>query len=85
MRPGGLEDKPATEVGRLIVSGEDTLFGLDNEPSRVISRDTVSQHWGSLGLWGARGCLCFFWESGRGSVSEYEKMRTDSARTCGSR
>ncbi len=29
-------------MGNLIVSGEDTLFGLDSDPGRAISRDTVA-------------------------------------------
>jgi len=41
VRPGGLSDKQAAEVGRLIVSREDSLFGLDTDPGRAISRDTV--------------------------------------------
>jgi len=43
VRPGGLSDKDAGEVGRLIVSREDSLFGLDTDPGRAISRDTVAQ------------------------------------------
>ncbi len=30
------------QVGNLIVGKEDTLFGLDTDPGREISRDTVS-------------------------------------------
>lgn len=41
VRPGGLSDKEPSEVGSLIVSSEDTLFGLDSDPGRAISRDTV--------------------------------------------
>jgi hypothetical protein len=43
VRPGGLSDKGPSEVGRLIVGKEDTLFGRDSDPGRAISRDTVSQ------------------------------------------
>ncbi|KAG1669154.1 hypothetical protein FOA52_002666 [Chlamydomonas sp. UWO 241] len=43
VRPGGLSNDPASKVGNLIVGGEDTLFGLDNDPGREISRDTVAQ------------------------------------------
>jgi hypothetical protein len=42
VRPGGLRSEPPSEVGRLIVSKEDSLFGLDTDPGRAISRDTVS-------------------------------------------
>lgn len=41
VRPGGLKSEAAAEVGRLVTSGEDTLFGLDSDPGRAISRDTV--------------------------------------------
>lgn len=41
VRPGGLSDGPADDVGRLIVAHEDTLLGRDDDPGRVISRDTV--------------------------------------------
>ncbi len=41
VRPGGLMNEPASAVGRLIVRGEDSLFGLDTDPGRAISRDTV--------------------------------------------
>jgi hypothetical protein len=37
----GAPPPPAAQVGNLIVSGEDTLFGLEGEPGREISRDTV--------------------------------------------
>ncbi|KAF6252548.1 pyridine nucleotide binding protein [Scenedesmus sp. NREL 46B-D3] len=43
VRPGGLRSEPAAEVGRLIVSREDSLFGLDSDPGRAISRDTVAE------------------------------------------
>ncbi|GLC35334.1 hypothetical protein PLESTM_000308800 [Pleodorina starrii] len=42
IRPGGLSNEPESAVGNLIVSGEDTLFALETDPSRVISRDTVA-------------------------------------------
>lgn len=51
-----MSDKEAAEVGRLIVSKEDSLFGLDTDPGRAISRDTVCQ--ASLGgelMHGRRG------------------------------
>jgi uncharacterized protein YbjT (DUF2867 family) len=44
VRPGGLRSEPPSEVGRLIVSKEDSLFGLDTDPGRAISRDTVGIH-----------------------------------------
>lgn len=43
VRPGGLEVSPSAELGPLIVSGPDTLLGLDTDPGRVISRDTVAE------------------------------------------
>eukprot|EP00775_Hariotina_reticulata_P003818 gene3818-4076_t len=43
VRPGGLSDKAPSEVGNLLVSAEDTLFGLDSDPGRAISRDTVAE------------------------------------------
>ncbi|GBF98458.1 hypothetical protein Rsub_11103 [Raphidocelis subcapitata] len=43
VRPGGLASAAPEEVGNLIVSGEDTLFGLDTDPGRQISRDTVAE------------------------------------------
>lgn len=43
VRPGGLRSEPASEVGQLIVSKEDSLFGLDSDPGRAISRDTVAE------------------------------------------
>ena len=42
VRPGGLSNEPETSVGNLIVRGEDTTFGLDTDPGREISRDTVA-------------------------------------------
>lgn len=42
VRPGGLSNDPPSVKGNLLVSGEDTLFGLETEPGRSISRDTVS-------------------------------------------
>ncbi|KAK3233016.1 hypothetical protein CYMTET_56660 [Cymbomonas tetramitiformis] len=41
VRPGGLSNEPPS--GKLIVSGEDTLFGTDNESGREISRDQVAE------------------------------------------
>ena len=43
VRPGGLSNEPASAVGNLILQGEDTLFGLDDDPGREISRDTVAE------------------------------------------
>jgi uncharacterized protein YbjT (DUF2867 family) len=43
VRPGGLSNEPAAKLGNLIVSKEDTLFGLDTESGREISRDTVAE------------------------------------------
>ncbi len=40
-RPGGLKKDPPSEVGNLITSREDTLFGLPTQPGKDISRDTV--------------------------------------------
>lgn len=58
VRPGGLSDEAPSDVGRLITSGEDTLFGLDTDPGRAISRDTVRvplrQGWRGVRLVG--GC-----------------------------
>eukprot|EP00879_Flechtneria_rotunda_P018227 GHRR01019122.1.p1 GENE.GHRR01019122.1~~GHRR01019122.1.p1 ORF type:complete len:321 (+),score=102.43 GHRR01019122.1:196-1158(+) len=47
VRPGGLSSEPPSAVGQLITSGEDSLFGLDTDPGRAISRDTVCamSHW----------------------------------------
>lgn len=53
VRPGGLSDKGPSEVGRLIVGKEDTLFGRDSDPGRAISRDTVSQD-ADGNFWGYR-------------------------------
>lgn len=44
VRPGGLSDKPADEVGQLVTAREDSLFALDTDPGRAISRDTVRWH-----------------------------------------
>lgn len=41
VRPGGLSNDPPSAKGNLFVSGEDTLFGLESDPGRAISRDTV--------------------------------------------
>lgn len=40
-RPGGLSNKPPSEVGNLIVGKEDTLFGRPSDPGKDISRDLV--------------------------------------------
>ena len=42
VRPGGLSNEPPETVGELIVRGEDTTFGLESDPGREISRDTVA-------------------------------------------
>ncbi|CAK0784887.1 hypothetical protein CVIRNUC_008092 [Coccomyxa viridis] len=42
VRPGGLKKDPPSEVGNLITSREDTLFGLPTQPGKDISRDTVA-------------------------------------------
>lgn len=42
VRPGGLSNEPESAVGNLIISGEDTLFALETDPGRAISRDTVA-------------------------------------------
>ncbi|GIL89556.1 hypothetical protein Vretimale_1887 [Volvox reticuliferus] len=42
IRPGGLSNEPESVVGNLIVAPEDSLFALDRDPGRVISRDTVA-------------------------------------------
>lgn len=42
VRPGGLSNEPADKIGQLVVGQEDTLFGLQDDPGRQISRDTVS-------------------------------------------
>lgn len=41
VRPGGLKSEAPAEVGRLVTSREDSLFGLETDPGRAISRDTV--------------------------------------------
>ena len=43
VRPGGLSDQPASELGGLILQEEDTLFGKDTDPGRVISREEVGE------------------------------------------
>ena len=35
-------DQTTLWIGNLIVRGEDTTFGLDTDPGREISRDTVA-------------------------------------------
>eukprot|EP00199_Chlamydomonas_sp_CCMP681_P002550 CAMPEP_0119104740 /NCGR_PEP_ID=MMETSP1180-20130426/2876_1 /TAXON_ID=3052 ORGANISM="Chlamydomonas cf sp, Strain CCMP681" /NCGR_SAMPLE_ID=MMETSP1180 /ASSEMBLY_ACC=CAM_ASM_000741 /LENGTH=320 /DNA_ID=CAMNT_0007089573 /DNA_START=39 /DNA_END=1001 /DNA_ORIENTATION=- len=42
VRPGGLSEEPPSVVGNLIARPEDTLFGLDTDPGRQVSRDTVA-------------------------------------------
>ena len=42
VRPGGLSNEAPEAVGKLIVRGEDTTFGLETDPGREISRDTVA-------------------------------------------
>ncbi|PNW76633.1 hypothetical protein CHLRE_11g467755v5 [Chlamydomonas reinhardtii] len=42
IRPGGLSNEPESEVGNVILRREDSLFGLDSDPGRAISRDTVA-------------------------------------------
>jgi nucleoside-diphosphate-sugar epimerase len=42
LRPGGLADAPAAEVGNPVLGGEDTLFGLPGDPGRAVSRETVA-------------------------------------------
>ena len=42
VRPGGLSDEPTSAYGSLVVQDEDTLFGNDGDPGRVISRETVA-------------------------------------------
>lgn len=42
VRPGGLSNDQPEKVGNVVVSGEDTLFGVAGDPGREISRDTVS-------------------------------------------
>jgi len=43
VRPGGLSNDTPDKVGNLVVGAEDTLFGLESDPGREISRDTVAQ------------------------------------------
>jgi hypothetical protein len=40
-RPGGLSNDTAKNLGGLFASREDTLFGVDSDPGRSISRDKV--------------------------------------------
>ncbi|KAG2427562.1 hypothetical protein HXX76_012216 [Chlamydomonas incerta] len=42
IRPGGLSNEPEAAVGNLILAREDSLFGLESDPGREISRDTVA-------------------------------------------
>ncbi|KAK9794319.1 hypothetical protein WJX73_007264 [Symbiochloris irregularis] len=43
IRPGGLSMDPPSQVGNLIIRGEDTLFGLPSDPGRAISRQLVAE------------------------------------------
>ncbi|KAL6751857.1 hypothetical protein V8C86DRAFT_2768786 [Haematococcus lacustris] len=42
IRPGGLTNDPPEKVGNLVARPEDSLFGLETDPGRRISRDTVA-------------------------------------------
>jgi len=42
VRPGGLADKPAAEVGAPVLRGEDALLGLPGDPGRAVARETVA-------------------------------------------
>ncbi|KAG2498723.1 hypothetical protein HYH03_003463 [Edaphochlamys debaryana] len=42
IRPGGLSNDPEADVGNVVLRGEDSLFALDTDPGRRISRDTVA-------------------------------------------
>ena len=37
-----------TQLGNILVSGEDTLFGLESEGGGEVSRDSVAQVWGGV-------------------------------------
>ena len=37
-----MSNEPESAVGNVIVRGEDTTFGLESDPGREISRDTVA-------------------------------------------
>ena len=39
------------QIGNLVVSGEDTLFGLEEQGGGEISRDTVAQVRGPIVAW----------------------------------
>jgi uncharacterized protein YbjT (DUF2867 family) len=43
VRPGGLSNDSPENLGGLYVSAEDTLFGVDSDPGRSISRDKVAE------------------------------------------
>jgi uncharacterized protein YbjT (DUF2867 family) len=43
VRPGGLSNEAPENLGGLYVSKEDTLLGVDSDPGRSISRDTVAE------------------------------------------
>lgn len=42
VRPGGLSNDTPEQIGNIYFSKEDTLFGLDGDPGREISRDSVA-------------------------------------------
>lgn len=52
VRPSGLSNDPPSKVGNVVVGKEDTLFGLDGDPGREISRTSVRTpaHANLLGL-----------------------------------
>lgn len=75
MRPGGLSNDAPEAVGRLVVAGEDSLFGLPDDPGREISRDTVRYAgWG--GRQGKRGGACVWGPEAAGEAGR-------GRRTCG--
>lgn len=41
VRPGGLKNDPESEVGNLILKGEDALRAKKSDPATSISRETV--------------------------------------------
>ncbi len=47
VRPGGLSNKTATEVGNIVVRGEDQLFGRQSDPGAPHAlRSEISEHVG---------------------------------------
>ena len=44
-----------TQLGNILVSGEDTLFGLESEGGGEVSRDSVAQVWGGVDHGGGGG------------------------------